>query len=150
MRKILIIGAVLLGLTCPAQAARKSGDDIFLPGQVVAAISLQSQTMKVIVDGQETYEWPVSTGAGGYSTPPGIYGAEWLSKNHRSRKYNNAPMPYAIFFYHGYAVHGTDQISRLGRPASHGCVRLDPANAAILFDMAKQVGIENMTVVIGD
>ena len=59
-------------------------------------------------------------------------------------------MPYAIFFYHGYAVHGTDQIARLGRPASHGCVRLDPDNAAILFSLAQSMGLDRMTVVIGD
>ena len=133
----------------PRQRA-KPRDDIFEPGKVVAAVSLTTQTMKVIIDGHERYVWPVSTGAGRYSTPAGIYGAEWLSKNHRSRKYNNAPMPYAIFFHHGYAVHGTDQLSRLGSPASHGCVRLHPENAAVLFELARSMGLENMTVVIGD
>ena len=59
-------------------------------------------------------------------------------------------MPYAIFFHHGYAVHGTDQLARLGRPASHGCVRLHPDNAALLFDLAQTMGLENVTVVIGD
>ena len=150
MRKILLALLVLLGAASAANAARKSGDEIFDPGKVVAAVSLTSQTMKVIIGGHERYEWPVSTGAGGYSTPRGIYGAEWLSKNHRSRKYNNAPMPYAIFFYHGYAVHGTDQLSRLGSRASHGCVRLHPDNAALLFSLAQSVGLDNMTVVIGD
>ena len=150
MRKILLALLVLLGAASAANAARKSGDEIFEPGKVVAAVSLTTQTMKVIIGGHERYEWPVSTGAGGYSTPRGIYGAEWLSKNHRSRKYNNAPMPYAIFFHHGYAVHGTDQLSRLGRPASHGCVRLHPDNAALLFELAQTMGLENVTVVIGD
>ncbi|WP_174801156.1 L,D-transpeptidase [Martelella limonii] len=150
MRAILLALAILLGASSVAEAARKSGDEIFEPGQVVAAVSLSTQTMKVIIDGYPRYVWPVSTGAGGYATPYGVYGAEWFSKNHRSRKYNNAPMPYAIFFHHGYAVHGTDQLSRLGRPASHGCVRLHPENAAVLFDLARSIGVENMTVVIGD
>nr|WP_272211334.1 L,D-transpeptidase [Marinicella sp. W31]MDC2877221.1 L,D-transpeptidase [Marinicella sp. W31] len=141
---------VLLANASVANAARKSGDAIFDSGKVVAAVSLRSQTMKVIVGGHERYEWPVSTGAGGYSTPEGIYGAEWLSRNHRSRKYNNAPMPYAIFFHHGYAVHGTDQLSRLGAPASHGCIRLHPENAALLFGLAEAMGLENVTVVVGD
>lgn len=150
MRAVLFAAFALLTMASVADAARKSGGDIFEPGKVVAAVSLSSQTMKVIVGGHERYVWPVSTGAGGYSTPAGIYGAEWLSKNHRSRKYNNAPMPYAIFFYHGYAVHGTDQLSRLGSRASHGCVRLHPDNAALLFSLAQSVGLDNMTVVIGD
>ena len=150
MRSFLVGLFVLLATTSAANAARKSGDDIFEPGKVVAAVSLSTQTMKVIVGGYERYVWPVSTGAGSYATPAGVYGAEWLSKNHRSRKYNNAPMPYAIFFYHGYAVHGTVQLSRLGSRASHGCVRLHPDNAALLFSLAQSVGLDNMTVVIGD
>lgn len=150
MRHLIIAVFAFLITVSVAQAARKSSDDIFTPGQVVAAVSLSDQTMKVIVDGHERYQWPVSTGAGRYATPEGIYGAEWLSKHHRSKKYNNAPMPYAIFFYHGYAVHGTDQVSRLGTPASHGCVRLDPENAAILFELARSIGLENTTVVIGE
>ena len=150
MRAVLVAFVALLVTAPVADAARKSGEAIFEPGKVVAAVSLQSQTMKVIVGGRERYEWPVSTGAGGYTTPQGIYGAEWLSKNHRSRKYNNAPMPYAIFFHHGYAVHGTDQLSRLGSPASHGCIRLHPDNAALLFELAETMGVDNMTVVVGD
>ena len=75
-------------------------------------------------------------------------GAEALSKNHRSRLYNNAPMPFAIFYDGDYAIHGTDQIKRLGKPASHGCVRLHPDNAAILFQMVRAEGMENMRVEI--
>ncbi|AJY47076.1 L,D-transpeptidase [Martelella endophytica] len=150
MRSVLAFLLMLLVVAPSAEAARKSGEAIFDAGTLVAAVSLETQTMKVIVDGYERYVWPVSTGAGGYATPKGIYGAEWLSKHHRSTKYNGAPMPYAIFFYHGYAVHGTDQLSRLGRPASHGCVRLDPENAAILFSLAQSMGLDRMTVVIGD
>jgi lipoprotein-anchoring transpeptidase ErfK/SrfK len=52
---------------------------------------------------------------------------------HYSRKYDNAPMPHSIFFKGGYAIHGTNHVGMLGRPASHGCVRLSPANASILY-----------------
>ena len=76
--------------------------------------------------------------------------AEFLSRNHKSSLYNNAPMPYSVFFSGNYAVHGTDQISRLGRPASAGCIRLDPKNAAILFALAKQVGLDQTVIVITD
>jgi hypothetical protein len=82
-------------------------------------------------------------------TPTGVFvGAEALSKHHRSRLYNNAPMPFAIFYDGHYAIHGTDQIKRLGAPASNGCVRLHPDNAAILFQMVKAEGKDNMRIEI--
>lgn len=104
--------------------------------------------MTVFVDGQERYHWDVSTARRGKITPVGDYTAQFLSRYHRSSRYNNAPMPYSIFFHGNYAIHGTDQISRLGRPASAGCVRLHPDNAAILFDLTKQVGKDNLHVSI--
>ncbi len=124
-----------------------------LPGQaiadrVLARVSISSQTMMVFHEGRLLYTWPVSTAKAGKITPAGTYEPEFLSKNHRSRRYNNAPMPYAIFYDGNYAIHGTDQIKRLGKPASHGCVRLHPDNAKILFQMVKAEGMENTRVVI--
>jgi len=124
-----------------------------LPGQaladrVLARVSISSQTMMVFHEGRLLYTWPVSTAKAGKITPAGTYEPEFLSKNHRSRRYNNAPMPYAIFYDGHYAIHGTDQIKRLGKPASHGCVRLHPDNAKILFQMVKAEGMENTRVVI--
>jgi len=57
-----------------------------------------------------------------------------------SRKYDNAPMPHALFFEGRLAIHGTNAIRQLGRPASHGCVRLSPGNARTLFDLVRQHG----------
>jgi lipoprotein-anchoring transpeptidase ErfK/SrfK len=37
-------------------------------------------------------------------------------------------------------VHGTDQVSRLGQPASHGCVRLHPNNASTFFRLVQRYG----------
>lgn len=124
-----------------------------LPGQtlaerVVARVSISSQTMKVYHEGRLLYTWPVSTAKPGKITPTGTYAPEFLSKNNRSRRYNNAPMPFAIFYDGHYAIHGTDQISKLGAPASRGCVRLHPDNAEILFNMVKAEGMENMRAVI--
>ena len=124
-----------------------------LPGQaiadrVLARVSISSQTMMVYHEGRLLFTWPVSTAKAGKITPAGTYEPEFLSKNHRSRRYNNAPMPYAIFYDGNYAIHGTDQIKRLGKPASHGCVRLHPDNAKILFQMVKAEGMENTRVVI--
>jgi lipoprotein-anchoring transpeptidase ErfK/SrfK len=124
-----------------------------LPGvafadRVEAYVSISSQTMKVYHEGRLLFIWPVSTAKAGKITPAGVYEPEFLSKNHRSRRYNNAPMPFAIFYDGNYAIHGTDQIKRLGKPASHGCVRLHPDNAKILFQMVKAEGMENTRVVI--
>ncbi len=94
------------------------------------------------------YRWKVSTARKGYVTPRGSWKAKWLSRYHRSSKYDDAPMPYAVFFKGGYAVHATYDIKRLGRPASHGCVRLHPNNAAEFFALTRQHGLANTRIVI--
>jgi lipoprotein-anchoring transpeptidase ErfK/SrfK len=115
---------------------------------IVANISLSNQTMTVSQNGIVKYRWKVSTARQGYVTPQGAWKAKWLSRNHRSRKYNNAPMPYAVFYNGGYAVHATYDLKRLGRPASHGCVRLHPENAALFFSLAQQYGLKNTRIVV--
>ncbi|MBY3020574.1 L,D-transpeptidase [Rhizobium leguminosarum] len=115
---------------------------------LVANISIGKQTMTVSENGFVKYRWKVSTARNGYVTPTGSWRAKWLSRDHRSRKYDNAPMPYAVFFNGGYAVHATLDLKRLGRPASHGCVRLHPDNAAQFFSLTRQAGLANTRVVI--
>lgn len=115
---------------------------------LVAKVDVSSQTMTVIHNGQVAYQWPVSTARKGKYTPRGSWSAKWLSRYHKSSLYNNAPMPYSIFFNGNFAIHGTNQISRLGRPASAGCVRLHPEHAARLFELTQRVGKSNMQVVI--
>ena len=132
--------ALLLGLMLLPGAA--------LAERIVAHVSIASQEMKVYHEGRLIYIWDVSTAKAGKITPAGTYAPEFLSRNHRSRRYNNAPMPWAIFYDGNYAIHGTDQIKRLGKPASHGCVRLHPDNAEILFKMVKWEGMEAMRVEI--
>lgn len=117
---------------------------------IVARVSIGTQTMHVYIDGQLRYEWPVSTAAAGMITPRGEWTPTWLSRWHRSRQYNNAPMPFAIFYHEGYAIHATEATWALGRPASHGCVRLHPDNASLLFSMVQSEGMENMRVVVTD
>lgn len=117
--------------------------------RVLARVSISKQMMEVWHEGRKLYEWPVSTARRGKVTPLGQWkGAQWLSRNHRSSLYNNAPMPYAIFFNGNYAIHGTDQVRKLGSPASAGCVRLDTSNARILFNMVAAEGKENLRVVV--
>ncbi|MCJ8148730.1 L,D-transpeptidase [Shinella sp. H4-D48] len=119
-----------------------------LAANLVAQVNLSSQTMTVTQNGVVKHRWRVSTGRKGYTTPTGSWSAKWASRNHRSRKYNNAPMPYAIFFKGGYAVHATYETRRLGRPASHGCVRLSPNDAATFYQLANRHGLPNTRIVI--
>ena len=135
-----------LSLFSPFAAQEQSG--------VVAKVSISQQMMELkVVDkyGQPTtYSWKVSTGRTGYSTPTGAFQPTWLDIDHVSKTYDNAKMPYAVFFTGGYAVHATDAVSRLGRRASHGCVRLAPQNAALFYDLVKTYGKANTQIVITD
>lgn len=117
-------------------------------GTITARISLSSQTMTVTDGLFVRHKWKISTARPGYVTPTGSYRAYLASRHHRSRKYDNAPMPYAIFFNGGYAVHATFDLKRLGRPASHGCIRLHPDNAAVFFSLAQKYGLRNTKVII--
>jgi len=130
-----LLAAVAAGVT-PARA------------EIVAQVSLTAQTMTVTVDGVSTYTWPVSTARRGYITPKGKWGVQSMHKMHYSTLFNNAPMPFTIFYNGHYAIHGTVDVKRLGRPASAGCVRLHPDNARALFDLVKSRGPEALQVVV--
>lgn len=139
MRRIIVAmaGLVFLLLAAPAQAA-----------DVVARVNISAQRMDVWVDGYRQYSWPVSTARRGYRTPAGTFRPQRLYRRYFSRKYYNSPMPYSIFFHGGYAIHGTDDLNRLGRPASHGCIRLHPGHAARLFALVQTNGKNNTRIVI--
>lgn len=108
--------------------------------QVTVHINRATQTMSVSLDNAPFAVWNVSTARRGYLTPPGTYHPKRLERVWYSRKYDNAPMPFSIFFLGGYAIHGTTDIRNLGRPVSHGCVRLHPSNAATLFNLVRTRG----------
>lgn len=130
MRLVSVILGFLFALFAlqPSQAAVK------------VEINLSNQTMNVVSSSGEAYTWRVSTARSGYVTPRGSYRAQRLERMHYSRKYDNSPMPHSIFFRGGYAIHGTGAVGALGRPASHGCVRLAPGNAAKLYAMVQREG----------
>jgi lipoprotein-anchoring transpeptidase ErfK/SrfK len=116
---------------------------------VVATIDKGTQQMTIFVDGVETYTWPVSTGIGGYSTPSGEFTTSSMNKIWYSKQWDNAPMPHAVFFTKkGHAIHGTNEVKRLGKPASHGCVRLSPKNAETFFKLVEEKGLKNTQVVL--
>lgn len=107
---------------------------------VVARIDQGQQRMRVYVDGMPAYQWPVSTARRGFVTPNGAYRVGLMATMWRSHKYHGAPMPHAMFFRGGYAIHGTYATGALGRRASHGCIRLSPGHAATLFRLARSHG----------
>jgi lipoprotein-anchoring transpeptidase ErfK/SrfK len=121
---VVAVFGLVLAWSLPASAA-----------SIVAKISLSQQRMTVTVDGKTRYSWAVSTARRGYRTPVGSFRPQAMKKMHYSSKYDNAPMPHSIFFLGGYAVHGTNAVGSLGRPVSHGCVRLAPGNAATLYSL---------------
>lgn len=104
------------------------------------SVNLATQRMSVTTSSGEKHNWAISSGRMGFVTPRGTYRPQSLRRMHYSSKYNNAPMPHSIFFHKGWAIHGTSAVGALGRPASHGCIRLAPGNAAKLFSMVQRQG----------
>jgi lipoprotein-anchoring transpeptidase ErfK/SrfK len=141
MRKTALLAAAfvvaLLGSAASGSAAA-----------LVATVDVANQRMTVTKHGQIIYEWKVSTAARGYITPRGEWRPYRMHTMWRSIKYDNAPMPYAVFYHGGYAIHGTTSVGRLGTPASHGCVRLLTANAQKFFNLVKEVGPGNTRVIV--
>jgi lipoprotein-anchoring transpeptidase ErfK/SrfK len=134
---ILLAGSVMLATGAIVHA-----------GSLLAEVDISSQTMTVSEYGRVIYRWRVSTARPGYYTPRGTYRPIRLNRMWRSRKYHNSPMPHSVFFHGGYAIHGTYETRNLGRPASHGCVRLHPEDAARFFAMVQKAGLGNTRIVV--
>lgn len=116
---------------------------------ILISIDKSRQEMTVLQDNFLLYQWPVSTGAVGYDTPSGDFRPFRMERDHFSREWDDAPMPHSIFFTtQGHAIHGSNHLKAIGTPASHGCVRLRPENAAILFDLVKHEGMNHTKVVL--
>ncbi len=135
---VLVLMFVSFGVIAPAEAKL-----------VEITINKVGQKMTVRVDGRTEYVWAISSGARGYTTPSGSFKPFRLEKDHFSKEWDDAPMPNAIFFTErGHAIHGSFSVNSLGRPVSHGCVRLHPDNAALLFDLVQEAGLGNTRVVV--
>jgi lipoprotein-anchoring transpeptidase ErfK/SrfK len=139
MRWVALLGALLLSFVIQATPASAG---------IVAKVDIATQRMTVIVDGSVQAVWKVSTARRGYVTPRGSYRPQSLAAMHYSKKYHNSPMPHSVFFRGGYAVHGTYDVAQLGRPASHGCIRLAPGNAATLFQLIRSHGAGGARIVV--
>ena len=140
MNKNLWSFSLLIGLVLCSQVASAAS--------VKATVDISSQTMTVTHRGAVVGRWPVSTARRGKVTPTGSWTAKWIARHHRSSRYDNAPMPYSVFYNGNFAVHGTYQTKRLGRPASAGCVRLHPEHAATFFSLVKKVGLKNTRITV--
>lgn len=135
------VGAALVGLVSAAPWSPAAAD-------VLVTVDKSTQKMTVEVDGRVRYQWPVSTGQRGYDTPSGSFKAFRMEADHFSKEWDDAPMPHSIFFtYEGHAIHGS-YAKTIGQPASHGCVRLAPENAATLFALVKEQGVLKTKVVL--
>ena len=155
LTKIAATFALMLGLaTATSQAALPSKQQSIMTdaSSVTATVSLSQQRMILrVIDSEgftQSYVWKVSTGKSGFETPSGAYKPTWLSINHKSKTYDNAPMPFAVFFTGGYAIHATDAVARLGNTASHGCVRLAKENAAMFFNLVETNGKLKTSIVV--
>jgi lipoprotein-anchoring transpeptidase ErfK/SrfK len=115
---------------------------------LVARIDLNRQRMQVTSNGRVVGSWKISSGKPGHATPPGRFRPKWTSKMHYSRKYNNSPMPYSVFFNRGIATHGTGYTSRLGGAASHGCIRLRTANARKFYQLVHRHGYKRTRIIV--
>ena len=128
--------AVVAAMFVPVGTARAQFVGIPKPAPIVVTVTKSDQRMVVAVNGQPRFKWQVSTGKRGFDTPRGSYKVSWLDEHHKSKQYNDAPMPYSIFFDNGRAIHGF--AGGVGGPASHGCVRLSTGNAKTLFRLVEQ------------
>ena len=148
-RVIVPVLAMMLAFPASAQIGSDYSKTQSTGAAVLINIDKAKQKMTVFLDGVEKYVWPVSTGLAGYSTPSGTYTATSMNEIWYSKEWDNAPMPHSIFFRKdGYAIHGSYEVKSLGKPASHGCVRISPANAATLFALVKKIGLKNTEVVL--
>jgi lipoprotein-anchoring transpeptidase ErfK/SrfK len=138
MKKLGIALAALFLFASPALAQ-----------EVSIVVDISEQTMYVDTP-TDSFAWEVSTARKGYHTPRGVFQPYLLKPMHYSRKYDNAPMPNSIFFEGGYAIHATYAINNLGRPASHGCIRLSPQNAKWLYRLVSEYGKDNTVIEIVD
>lgn len=135
MRSLLMRYALLLLALLGSNAV------LLQPALATVRISVDLASQSMQVDGDTgSYAFPISSARAGFSTPRGNYKPQRLVRMYHSKKYHNSPMPYSIFFRGGYAIHATGAVSQLGRPASHGCIRLSLANAATLYAMVQAEG----------
>jgi lipoprotein-anchoring transpeptidase ErfK/SrfK len=130
--------------TSTVEPAPENPDPRHPTGDVIE-ISIAKQRLTAWRDGRVVYRLVISTGRAGYETPPGHYKILEKYENRWSRKWS-VWMPFAMRWYQGYFIHqlphkdgSTYNIgaSKLGRPDSHGCIRVNVGDAERLFRWTK-------------
>ncbi len=150
MKKLFALLTGLLMIVFAAAGVPEAATKAKSEPEVKIHVDISSQTMTVNVNGWTYGRWKVSTARDGYYTPRGSWRPFLLKKMHYSRKYDNSPMPNSIFFLGGYAIHATYYLKQLGRPASHGCIRLHPQNAARLYSLVQKHGMKSTRITISN
>jgi lipoprotein-anchoring transpeptidase ErfK/SrfK len=141
-----LLGAALL-LLLPPSARASEADWRREESQLEIWISKAAQQMAVYINGELQQVFAVSTGAPRHPTPSGVFSIVRMHRMAYAPKYDNAPMPHSIFFTRdGHAIHGTGHLKTLGRPVSHGCVRLEPEAAEWLYGLVQEIGRRNTTI----
>ena len=148
MSKRVFLTLTAAALTVASPLLSGSADARHVADGLQVNVDVGGQNMQVYADGRLIHRWSISTGRDGYDTPGGTYRPQRLEREWYSKKYDNAPMPHSIFFSGGYAIHGTNDTRRLGRTASHGCIRLAPGNAARLFGLVQDYGAGRTRIII--
>lgn len=141
MRSVIVLIGLLVAMILPQAASAE---------RLIARVDKSKQTMIVTLDDEIIYNWLVSSGKKGFDTPSGEWTAQSKFIKYFSKKYDNAPMPYAVFFFDGYAIHGTTAVKMLGRPASHGCIRVLTKNAKTFNELVTEVGLKETKLIIED
>jgi lipoprotein-anchoring transpeptidase ErfK/SrfK len=139
MLRRTIAGGLLVSVWLSAWAAAPHA--VARAAEIVISVNKATQTMVVLIDGAEAYNWTISTGVGG-GPYDGTYKPGRMERKWASRKYGMAPMPYSIFFDgEGRAFHSGDTAG-----TSHGCIHLEVEDARAVFaalDIGDEVQIRS-------
>ena len=116
-----------------ARLGRKGKAVYVRNGQQRVYIEKSSQTLRALQGTRTVLRTHISTGVEGKATPNGIFEVQgYRSRLHKSKLYDDAPMPFAVQIVGNIFVHGWPKVK--GRPASHGCIRLPVPKAEFFYD----------------
>ncbi|WP_036857961.1 L,D-transpeptidase family protein [Erythrobacter cryptus] len=105
-------------------------------GQLVITVDLEARVLSAFRDGHEIGTAVVLVGTPSHPTPLGVFPVLDKSRQHFSRKYDNAPMPWSLWLTRtGIAIHGSPVMNGY---ASHGCIGVPDEFAAKLFEATKR------------
>ncbi|MCC5642151.1 L,D-transpeptidase [Nostoc sp. CHAB 5824] len=101
-------------------------------------IDLSEQRLRAWEGKKLVYSYRISGGKRSTPTPIGRFRINSKYRTHRmrGRGYNIPDVPYTMYFYRGYAIHGAYWHNRFGTPVSHGCVNLPVKQARNLYNWA--------------